>query len=1210
MVLKSHWSGVRALWRKFTRCEAREAYSCLQRTMRPAFIARLFQDVVGSAEFQRLLAALDVSAPGFKPDDAELPLYATGLVDPARALLTVLMQQQMGLPLVYVAQSNREAEETLDAMTAWTKLLGVPAPVFIPAHDIRPYQGLSPHADISEKRAQGLGKLARGEANIVVIPIAALASRVEPPKFYQRLARTIHRRDQLDLDELFEHLDSAGYTRHDPVEMPGQFALRGGILDIFPAEARRPVRVELDGDEVASLREFDVDTQRSVGGRDHVELPPLTEFPLVKELLDKLAAELGPSAFDYDTYVSGEPFPGWEFLLPLVQPLRHTVTDLCPEAVYFLDEPAELQREMERLWLMLEKEHAAAREEYTEAVAEGERARPVASPDNFYITWEELQGKLKGQPAVRLVGLDPAPPATVFAFNSQPAIGAHGSLPVFFTELRRLLEQHYRVLILSGSTGESERLSELFAEEKIPFRLLERAGQAELSEEDIAQPICWLGTGIATHGFTMPPERLAIFGHQDIFDTSPAISAAPAPSRAKISAFLSDLRDLDPGDLVVHIDHGVGCYRGLKEIASDAATGEFMELEYKEGDKLYVPLTRLDLIQKYRGASGTNEDGTAVSRPMLDRLGGITWAKTKSRVKKSMEEMAGELLKLYAERETAVGFAYPAEDHWQREFEESFSFEETPDQARAITDVAGDMSRERPMDRLVCGDVGYGKTEVAMRAAFRAAHNHKQVAVLTPTTVLAFQHYETFRQRLAAFPIRVEMLSRFRTAAEQKKILKDVEAGSVDIVVGTHRLLSKDVVFHDLGLLVVDEEQRFGVRHKERIKAMRNMVDVLSLSATPIPRTLHMALTGLRDMSVIETPPRDRLAVQTVVAPYSDTIIKNAVLQELERDGQVYVVHNRVETLPQLASRIQEMVPEARIDLAHGQMNEKHLEKVMMGFVRQETNVLVATTIVENGLDIPQANTIIINRADRMGLSELYQLRGRVGRSNRRAYAYLLVPSEKELTPIARKRLTALRQFTDLGSGFRVAALDMELRGVGNLLGGQQHGHVNAVGLELYTQMLEAAVRERRGEEETPALSTAINLGLDIRIPPSYIPEEHQRLRMYKKLSSIRTLEEKQSIEQELTDRYGPLPEPAANLLAYASLKLLAGPLGIAAIERKRDTLTIQFQADAKADTTRLMDIVRRTRGAQFTPSGVLRLPTSARVQDAVGQLEKLFGTL
>ncbi|MSO21114.1 MAG: transcription-repair coupling factor [Acidobacteria bacterium] len=1179
--------------------------------MRKSPLIKLFQDVARSAEFRRLLAALDVSAPGFKPTASDVPLHATGLVAPARALLAVLMQQQMGLPLLYVTQSNRDAEQTLDIMTAWTKLLGAPAPVFIPTHDIRPYQGLSPHADISEKRAQGLGKLARGEASIVVLPIAALASRVEPPKFYQRLARTIHRREQVDLEELFAHLDSAGYTRHDPVEMPGQFSQRGGILDIFPAEARRPVRMELNGDEVESLREFDVDTQRSVGGRDHVDLPPLTEFPVLKDLLEKLAATLGPSAFDYETYVTGEPFPGWEFLLPLVQPLHHTVGDLCLEAVYFLDEPAELQREMERLWTMLESEHAEAAEAAAAAAAENaEKARPIAAPSSFYITWDDLRGKLKGQPAVRLSGLDPAPPATVFSFASQLAINFHGNLPIFFAELRKLLEGQFRAVILTGSSGETERLAELFTEEKVPFRLLEKTSGESLTDEDIALPVCWLGTGIAAHGFTLPGERIALFGHADIFDTSPAV-APPPPSRSQVSAFLSDLRDLDPGDYVVHAHHGVGCYHGLKEIVSEGVTTEFMELEYKDANKLYVPLTRLDLIQKYHGMGAGLDDKTGeVARPPLDRLGGITWGKTKTRIKKSMEEMAGELLKLYAEREAAEGFAYPPDDHWQREFEESFDFDETPDQARAIKDVSSDMTREHPMDRLVCGDVGYGKTEVAMRAAFRAAHNHKQVAILTPTTVLAFQHYETFRQRFAAFPIRVELLSRFRTAAQQKPVLRDLEAGTVDVVVGTHRLLSKDVIFHDLGLLVVDEEQRFGVRHKERIKAMRSSVDVLSLSATPIPRTLHMALAGLRDMSVIETPPRDRLAIQTVVAPFTDSLIKNAVLQELERGGQVYVVHNRIDSLPALASRIQEMVPEARIGMAHGQMNERHLEKVMYDFVQHKTNVLVATTIVENGLDIPLANTIIINRSDRMGLSELYQLRGRVGRSNRRAYAYLLVPSEKELTPIARKRLSALRQFTDLGSGFRVAALDMELRGAGNLLGGQQHGHVNAIGLEMYTQMLESAVRELRGEKETPKLTTTINLGLDIRIPPAYIPEEHQRLRMYKKLSSLRTAEEKQSIEQELTDRYGAAPEPAKNLLFYATLKLLAEPLRIVSIERKRDTLAIQFQPDSAADPTRLMDYLRKNPAAQFTPTGMLKLRTTARPQDAVGQLEHLLASI
>jgi transcription-repair coupling factor (superfamily II helicase) len=761
--------------------------------------------------------------------------------------------------------------------------------------------------------------------------------------------------------------------------------------------------------------------------------------------------------------------------------------------------------------------------------------------------------------------------------------------------------------VLTIGTGETDRLAELLAEHRIPFRRAERVrettatGALSYGEEDLALPACWIGRGGLAHGVSFPAQRLLVFGHQDLFETSPAAARA-ASSRSATSVFLSDFRDLKPGDCVVHVEHGIGCYRGLKEIEAGGMPQEFMELEYREGDRLYVPLTRLDLVQKYRGTDGV--------RPPLDRLGGSTWARTRSRVKKAMREMAEELLKLYAQRELSPGFAFTEDNPWQHELEEAFEYEETPDQLRTMEEVRRDMEKPGPMDRLVCGDVGYGKTEVAMRAAFRATLHGKQVAVLSPTTVLAFQHYETFRQRFAAFPVRVELLSRFRTAAEQKQVLRDLEAGKVEVVIGTHRLLSKDVVFHDLGLLIVDEEQRFGVRHKERIKELKQSVDVLSLSATPIPRTLHMALTGLRDMSLIETPPKDRLAIQTVVAPFSESLLRTAIAQELERGGQVYLVHNRVQSLPAMAALVQKLVPEARIGMAHGQMNERRLEKVMLAFLRGETNVLVATTIIENGLDIPLVNTMIVNRADRMGLAELYQLRGRVGRSNRRAYAYLLVPSEAELTPLAKRRLSALKEFTELGSGFRVAALDMELRGAGNLLGGQQHGHVNAIGLELYCQLLEEAVRELRGEPARPAVTTTINLGLDIRIPSSYIHEEHQRLRAYKMIGGVRSPEELATIAREMEDRYGALPPGVRNLLDYASLKLVAGRLLVQSIERRHETVEIGFPANAEVDPARLLRFVSARPGSQFSPSGVLRVRLGGRTQEVIPQLRAVLEQL
>jgi len=568
--------------------------------------------------------------------------------------------------------------------------------------------------------------------------------------------------------------------------------------------------------------------------------------------------------------------------------------------------------------------------------------------------------------------------------------------------------------------------------------------------------------------------------------------------------------------------------------------------------------------------------------------------------------MAEKLLELYAARKTAQGFAFTADGNWQREFEDAFEFEETQDQNLAIADIKRDMEKPVPMDRLLCGDVGYGKTEVAMRAAFKVISDGKQVAVLAPTTVLAFQHFETFKERFAAFPAKIEMLSRFRTAAEQKKILAELEAGKVDVVIGTHRLLSKDVNFQDLGLLVIDEEQRFGVAHKERLKEMRKDVDALSLSATPIPRTLHMSLVGLRDMSIIETPPRDRLAIQTVVAPFQEELIRKAVETELQRDGQVYFIHNRVESIYSLAALVTKLVPRARVVVGHGQMGEKELEKVMLKFIRDEADVLVATTIVENGLDIPRANTILINRADRLGLSELYQLRGRVGRSNQRAYAYLLVPPETVLSEVARKRLSAMKEFSELGAGFRIAALDLELRGAGNMLGRQQHGHIEAVGFDIYTQMLERAVSKLKGEAAAPELRTTLSLGLDVRIPQDYIPSENLRLRTYKRISSIKTDEEKADVAKELEDRFGPPPASVVNLLEYAALKSICERLRISMVERQGNRLAVRFHPETPLDPATLVQVVRSREGIRLDPSGVLWMETS-RGESVAGSLRNVL---
>jgi len=880
-------------------------------------------------------------------------------------------------------------------------------------------------------------------------------------------------------------------------------------------------------------------------------------------------------------------FPGWEFYAPVARESRN-LFELLPNAVVLTDERDNLKQELDRTWTRIEEAH--------ERSGVGNLVKPTDlyfPPDDW---WQNL-ATLPGADLEHLGITRMEDAETSVQFPSQPTPRFHGSIPAMLEEVQKLIAEGKSVVFAAPNTGEVERLADIFTEYNVSFRLGSRTRGGESYADETAyfagdMQSATLVKSYLPEGVILPEANLAIFGARDLFDESELVASRPSRTKSKVSAFLSDFRDLQVGDYVVHVEHGIAQYQGLKEINQGDGPAEFMLLEFAEAARLYVPLTRLDLIQKYRSAEG--------AKPVLSHLGTATWAKTKARVRKAMKDMADELLKLYAQRQMAQGHAFPADTEWMKEFEDAFEFTETEDQAQAITDVKTDMESGRPMDRLLCGDVGYGKTEVAMRATFKALSDNKQVAVLAPTTVLAFQHYETFKQRFAPFPITVEMISRFRSPKQQKEILQKVEAGKIDVLIGTHRILSKDIKFSDLGLLIVDEEQRFGVRHKERLKQMRKQVDVLTMSATPIPRTLHMSLVGLRDMSVIETPPKDRMAIQTVVASWDDKMIQSAIEQELERGGQVYFVHNRVESIWEIAAKLQELVPRARILVGHGQMAETELEKVMLKFMHHEADILVATTIIENGLDIPLCNTILINRAERLGLSELYQLRGRVGRSDRRAYAYLLLPSEIELTPIARRRLAALKEFSDLGAGFKIAALDLELRGAGNLLGGEQSGHIEAIGFELYTQMLDRAVREMKGEMPEEEIATQLNLGLNIRIPAEYIPEENQRLRMYKRVAGVERESQLHDVRAELIDRYGEPPVAVRNLLEYAELKLLAIRVGVNAVERKRDQVNIKFRQNATVDPERLARFVAGQRGAQFTPDGTLKFTQKVNVAEEV----------
>jgi transcription-repair coupling factor (superfamily II helicase) len=1079
----------------------------------------------------------------------------SGPAGPARLLLPLLLTEAS---LLVVTAQERDVESAAEDLRTLAREAGRDHAVLaFPAPGSAPLRGLPRHPEASLRRAAALHTAARGRLTAMVASPAGLLRPALTRRLFETRVVALRVGDEMTPEILLEALDEGGYRREDPVTSAGEVARRGGILDVFPPDRDAPVRIEFYGDTVYALRSFDPETQRTTGDVEGLELQPLSDafaprsvtaelarilperypgHPALPALLERLARGLAADEVgDLLPLVPGATVAPWEHL------------DGCVVAL----EPEAVLQEAEAL-------HAQARE----ALGRRADALPV-EPESVLVGARALARRLETGPALHLREVD------------AEGRGVHlPGRPVrrYAGDLRRLVgdlqAQHGRTVIFLGTTGRAERVSEVLREANLTV--------GEGAEIEVR-------TGVLSGGFELPAQRVQVLSDGDVFPEEVHLHAR---ARRGARGFLSDFRDLKVGDLVVHEDHGIGRFHGLETLEVGGARREFMVLSYQGGDKLKVPVEAFDRVQKYASAEG--------ARPVIDRLGSGNWVKTKRRVKKAMRDMAAELLKLYAERKARPGHAFTGYSPWQREFEESFEYEETPDQAAAIAEVMADMSSDTPMDRLVCGDVGYGKTEVAMRAAMRAVLDGKQVAVLAPTTILAFQHWKTFRRRFAPFPVRVEMVSRFRAAREIKQVLSDTAAGTVDILIGTHRLLSRDVAFRDLGLLVIDEEQRFGVAAKERLKQMRTSVDCLTLSATPIPRTLQMGLAGIRDMSVIETPPKDRLAIQTSIVKFSKETIAAAVRQELARDGQVYVVHNRVESIDSLAALVQRLVPEARVIVAHGQMPEGRLEAAMLAFVEGRANVLAATTIIENGLDIPRVNTLVVNRADRYGLAQLYQLRGRVGRSDRRAYAYLMVPPETPLSEIARKRLAAIQEFSDLGAGFRIAALDLELRGAGNLLGGEQSGHLQAVGLDLYVKLLEQTILELKGQPPREAPRAVLNLKVDLRIPEEYVPEVHQRMAVYKRASQLRDAEEGERLRRDLRDRYGPLPPPVESLLQFARQRLRLEVLGVLQADLAGGALHLRIAEGTPLRPDRVADLVRRLPGASLSPQGVLRAPVPA----------------
>ena len=1127
-----------------------------------------------------------------------------------RAYLLSVIQAQQRMPMLVVTASAEEGRRWVDDLRFFGHAQSLPV-LFFPSYHLLPFKFLSYHNQTASERVRVLYQLMTATAPFVAVTtIQALLQRLVPRQEINRYAELLQEGEEIDRERLIAKLIAGGYLRTAIVEEPGDFSVRGGIVDVFSPLYADPLRIEFFGDRVESLRFFAAADQRRLSSCSEAVLLPAREAILQPEALPEILNRIRLQSAELDIPVSQvrrittqlgrqEGFPGIESLLPLVYPrLDDLLAYLPPGTLAVLDGPEALER--------------AAREFAEQAQANYqsslENHRLCMPPEHLCLSWEDVRQRLAVLPTLSLKMIkvakadDPPaegqPPLVVSAdIRNNQGLSLALRQPRDKDQLLQPLadwirEQQsagHRIRVVCPSRSLAARLESLLH----PYGL--RFAQAEgfLPETaESALPLICLGRISA--GFVWPAEKLAVVAEGEIFGVRQVRRAKPADSRERARVRLFDLQELKQGDLIVHADHGIGQYEGLQKLSVEGARSDFIVLIYQGGDKLYLPVDRMGMIQKYMGVEG--------QQPALDRMGGRSWERVKARVRRSAEKIAGELLRLYAQRKVERGFGFEPVDGYLHDFETGFSYEETADQLKAIHQVLDDMQQNTPMDRLVCGDVGYGKTEVALRAAFVAVNNGKQVAVLVPTTILAEQHFATFRSRFQRYPVNVACLSRFRSRQEQQAIVAGLKSGSVDIIVGTHRLLQKDVAFKDLGLLVLDEEQRFGVRHKEKLKRLRAAVDVLALTATPIPRTLHMSLTGIRDISLIQTPPEYRKAILTNICEFDGDVIAEAIRRERRRQGQVFFVHNHVDGIHRMARKLQELVPEVRLDVAHGQMPEEDLERVMYRFVNREIDLLVCTTIIESGLDIATANTIIVNRADCFGLAQMYQLRGRVGRSDEQAYAYLLIPDESLLTADARKRLKVLMEHSDLGSGFQIAMNDLEIRGGGAILGASQSGHIAAVGYDMFLQLMEEAVADLKGESVVQPLDPEISIPLSAYFSEDFIPDIDQRMLLYRRLARMSELQEIADMRTELADRFGPLPDEATHLLFKIMLKVLARNAGVARLDIKDQKLILAFSAAHVIDASAMAEMIRSEPSRfELSPEGVLRAKLMA--PGMVGQL-------
>lgn len=1140
-----------------------------------------------------------------------------GLWGSSKAYLIALSRQAFSRPCVVVTPSQKRAEEMYEDVTFFCQSVpggnGHPPDPFqeqktdiylYSQWDLAPYEQASPHREIVSERLNVLDKLLNNENIIVIAPIEAVMHRTLPKAVLNEFTLYLGVGEEVDRQQLLASLVDTGYKHTTLVENRGEFSVRGGIVDIFPAFSGNPIRIEFFGDEIESLREFDTVTQRSLEQLDLVTILPGREIVIsdttcaaAKQNIEHVVAETGASFNALNkllTHIEEKLFfPGVEWYAPYLHGSLETLLEYISEQTFVVfDEPDEIARTAHTVLTNVRRQHHKI----------VKRGRLLPEPAMLYRSFEQLKTQCAKQQQISLKLLDiPEQDAAVntahyeiftksidwaytVAPNERGVEDQEQHLASTSRRVREWLEENNRVVVTAYTESQARRLWEILQDHKVPARIARNGIPALPSQEPGAPQEAHRQTrafqvrelggepseasviiGTINCGFALPDHQLIVINEDEFLGKQ---TIRQRHKQRKPGKFLTTLGELELNDYIVHVDHGIGVYLGLKKLTVQDIAMECLHLEYSNGDKLYVPVDRLDLVQKYKGADQ--------KRPKLDKLGGTKWARVKERVRASVEKMAAQLLELYAARQALPGEQFTVEDHLYREFEASFEYEETPDQAQTIASVVHDMATSKPMDRLVCGDVGYGKTEVAMRAAFLTVLNGKQVAILVPTTLLAQQHFENFSERFAPYPVNVGMLSRFKTKKQQQAIVQGAKDGTIDIVIGTHRLLQKDIAFKNLGLVVIDEEQRFGVSHKEKLRQLRQQVDVLTLTATPIPRTLHMSLMGVRDLSIIETPPEGRLAIRTYVSRFDEETIYEAITRELDRGGQVFFVHNRVETIDGIALRLSRIVPHARIAIAHGQMKERELERIMLRFLHREFDVLVCTTIIESGLDIPSVNTMIINRAHNFGLAQLYQLRGRIGRSKTRGYAYLLVSNDKLLTVEAKKRLRVIQELTDVGAGFKLAAHDLEIRGAGNLLGAEQSGHIAALGFDLYCRIIEQTVREMKGQPPEEEFFPQLELQVSAHFPEEYIPDMKQRLEMYKRLMSVQGFGQLLDVEEEVRDRYGKFPPEAQNIVSLAEIKLIATPLRVAQIQAGEGVVKIVLDEKSLVPDTQLKQILKQ----------------------------------